>query len=72
MTKSALDGIPGLGAARRKALMRHFGSVKKIRDAIPDEIASVKGMPRSVAENVYSALHDTSREEPAGARREAS
>ena len=39
MTASALDDIPGLGATRRKALLRHFGSVKRLRAADPEEIA---------------------------------
>ena len=43
MTASALDGIPGLGETRRKALLRHFGSVKKVRAATAEEIAEVPG-----------------------------
>lgn len=57
MTQSALDGIPGLGEARRRALLKKFGSVKKIREASLDEIASVKGLPQAVAERVYESLH---------------
>ena len=58
MTQSALDGIPGLGEARRKTLLRHFGSVKNVRAATVDEIAGVKGIPRTVAESVHRALHE--------------
>ena len=57
MTQSALDGIPGLGEVRRKRLLRHFGSVKKMREASVDDIAAVKGMTRGVAEAVHVALH---------------
>jgi excinuclease ABC subunit C len=57
MTQSALDGIPGLGEVRRKRLLRHFGSVKRVRQATADEIADVKGMTRPVAEAVFEALH---------------
>ena len=57
MTRSALDGIPGLGETRRKQLLKHFGSVKRVREASVDELASVPRMPRSVAEAVYEALH---------------
>jgi excinuclease ABC subunit C len=57
MTQSALDGIPGLGEVRRKRLLRHFGSVKRVRQATADEIAEVKGMTRPVAEAVVTALH---------------
>lgn len=60
MTQSALDGIPGLGEARRRALLKKFGSVKKIREASLDQIASVKGLPQAVAKRVYESLHGRS------------
>ncbi len=56
MTGSALDDVPGLGPSRRKALMSHFGSVKKIRAASADEIAQVPGFGRATAESVVAAL----------------
>lgn len=58
MTRSALDGIPGLGDTRRKKLLKHFGSVKKIREASLDDLNAVAGIPQTVAESVYRALHD--------------
>jgi excinuclease ABC subunit C len=57
MTRSALDGIPGLGATRRKQLMKHFGSVKRIREASVEEISALPGFPTKVAANVYEVLH---------------
>jgi excinuclease ABC subunit C len=57
MTRSALDGIPGLGDTRRKKLLKHFGSVKRVRAASVEELASVQGIPQTVAEAVYEALH---------------
>jgi excinuclease ABC subunit C len=57
MTRSALDGIPGLGETRRKRLLREFGSVKRVREASVEDIAAVKGMTRTVAESVFAALH---------------
>ncbi|MDQ4065215.1 MAG: excinuclease ABC subunit UvrC [Actinomycetota bacterium] len=57
MTRSALDGIPGLGDTRRKKLLRHFGSVKRIREASIEELASVQGIPQTVAQAVYDSLH---------------
>ncbi|HEU4480337.1 MAG TPA: helix-hairpin-helix domain-containing protein, partial [Actinomycetota bacterium] len=57
MTRSALDGIPGLGETRRKRLLRHFGSVKQIRAATLEEIESVKGMTKPVARALYGSLH---------------
>jgi len=53
---SALDGVPGLGQARRTALIKHFGSVKKLRQASVDEIATVPGVGRRTAEAVRTAL----------------
>ncbi|MEV0647167.1 excinuclease ABC subunit UvrC [Phytomonospora sp. NPDC050363] len=57
MTASALDEIPGLGEIRRKALLRHFGSLKRLRAANVEEIASVQGIGRSTAEAVRRALN---------------
>jgi excinuclease ABC subunit C len=56
MVESALDDVPGLGEVRRKALLRHFGSLKKLRAASVDEIASVPGFGRRTAEAVAAAL----------------
>jgi excinuclease ABC subunit C len=57
MTKSVFDDIPGVGEARRKALIRHFGSAKKVREASVDELKSVPGVGPRLAETVYEALH---------------
>jgi excinuclease ABC subunit C len=56
MIDSALDGIPGLGETRRKALLRKFGSVKRLRAATVEEIAEVPGLGRRTAEAVHTAL----------------
>ena len=50
--RSALDEIPGVGPKRKKALLRKFGSVKAIREAPVDEIASTLGFTKSLAERV--------------------
>ena len=50
--RSLLDDIPGIGEARRNALLEHFGSLQKIRAASVDEIAAVEGMTRSAAEKL--------------------
>jgi excinuclease ABC subunit C len=55
MVDSVLDGVPGVGAVRKKALLRRFGSLKRIREAEPDELAEV--VPASVAAAVHDALH---------------
>ena len=56
MTASALDDIEGVGPTRKKALLKAFGSVKKLRSATADEISAVKGIPGEVAERVAEAL----------------
>ena len=56
MTTSALDGVPGLGPARKQALLKHFGSVRKLRDAGVEEISRVPGFGRRTAEAVLAAL----------------
>ncbi|MCS7283979.1 MAG: excinuclease ABC subunit UvrC [Anaerolineae bacterium] len=53
---SELENIPGVGPARRRALLRAFGSLERIRSATVEEIASVPGIPRSVAEAVKRYL----------------
>jgi excinuclease ABC subunit C len=59
MTASALDNIPGLGETRRKALLRHFGSLKRLGQATPEEITEVPGIGRRTAEAVLAALNPT-------------
>ena len=61
-TRSVLDGIPGLGAKRREALRRHFGSVKAIREA--DETALQAVLPDAVARAVWTQLHQPPQEQP--------
>lgn len=56
MTRSALDGIPGLGETRRKQLLKHFGSVKRVREASLDDLQAVPRLPKAVAEAVHEAL----------------
>lgn len=57
MTASALDSVRGLGEARRTALVTHFGSVARIKDATVDEITSVPGIGVSTAKAVLEALN---------------
>jgi excinuclease ABC subunit C len=56
MTSSALDGIAGLGETRRKALLRHFGSLKRLKAATVDEVMEVPGIGRRTAEAVLAAV----------------
>ena len=57
MTTSELAGIPGLGDVRRQSLLRHFGSLKRLRAATVDDVAEVPGIGRITAELVVAALH---------------
>ena len=57
MRASALDAVPGLGPARRTDLVKHFGSVKKIKAASVEEIQEVKGVGPKLAQTVYDHLH---------------
>ncbi|MEX2291169.1 MAG: excinuclease ABC subunit UvrC [Mycobacteriales bacterium] len=56
MTASALDGIAGLGDTRRKALLRHFGSLKRLKAATIDEVMEVPGIGKRTAEAVLAAV----------------
>ncbi|MFW5469428.1 excinuclease ABC subunit UvrC [Knoellia sp. CPCC 206435] len=56
MTNSALDGIPGLGDVKRKALLRHFGSVKRIRAASLEELGEVPGIGATLAQTIEREL----------------
>ncbi|MCR5775751.1 MAG: excinuclease ABC subunit C, partial [Lachnospiraceae bacterium] len=55
---SILDDIPGIGPARRKALMRHFGDIEKIKQAGVEELAAVEGMNERAAKSVAGFFRD--------------
>jgi excinuclease ABC subunit C len=55
-TVSVLDSVPGLGPARRSALLKQFGSVKALSAASPEEIAAVPGIGPRLAETIAGAL----------------
>ncbi|WP_434620824.1 excinuclease ABC subunit UvrC [Arthrobacter sp. A5] len=57
MTVSALDAVPGLGAAKRGLLLESYGSVRKIKLASTDELAQLKGIGPVLAAAVYGTLH---------------
>ncbi|KFE64613.1 excinuclease ABC subunit UvrC [Hyalangium minutum] len=68
--RSALEDIPGVGEVRRKTLLRHFGSLKRVQEATIEDLAEVVGP--SVAERVHAALHGHPEEEDVDPIREAS
>jgi excinuclease ABC subunit C len=55
--KSELDDIPGIGEVRKKALLRHFGSLEKIKQATMDDISAVKGMSKKAAKEIARFYH---------------
>lgn len=55
---SALDAVPGVGNARKKALLKHFGSAKKIRAATLEELRTVPGISEKLAETIQSAIQE--------------
>ncbi|MEP6799374.1 MAG: helix-hairpin-helix domain-containing protein, partial [Lapillicoccus sp.] len=57
MTTSVLDGIPGLGVTRRKALLRHFGSVRRLRTASAAEVEQVPGIGAALAAVIVERVH---------------
>ena len=65
MLVSLLDDVPGLGESRRKALMKQFGSLKRLRAASIEELMTVPGIGRRTAEAVQAAI--TERGEAAAA-----
>ena len=69
MTRSVLDDIPGIGDGRRKQLIRHFGSARKVREASMDQLKSVPGVGDTLAETLWRHLHPAA--ERAGERSDA-
>ena len=57
MRSSALDGVKGLGPQRKSELVKHFGSVAKLREATVEDITAVPGFGPALAELVHAALH---------------
>jgi excinuclease ABC subunit C len=70
MLVSLLDEVPGLGGTRRKALMKQFGSLKRLRAASIEELMAVPGIGRRTAEAVQAAITEPA--DPSGAATDAS
>lgn len=58
MVANPLDGIDGIGPGRKKALLSHFGSAKAVKGATVDDLASVEGVSRKLAQTVYDYFHE--------------
>jgi excinuclease ABC subunit C len=59
MTSSILDDLPGIGPARKRALLAHFGSPDAILAASSEELAGAPGVPAKVARDIWAHLHRT-------------
>lgn len=55
--RSVLEDIPGVGPKRRRELLRHFGGIQEVERASVEEIAKVSSISRTIAEEIYAALH---------------
>ncbi|MBX2809929.1 MAG: excinuclease ABC subunit UvrC [Cellvibrionaceae bacterium] len=54
---SALESIPGVGATRRRALLRYFGGLQTVREASVEQLSKVPGISKKIAEDIYNNLH---------------
>jgi excinuclease ABC subunit C len=57
MTGSLLDGLPGIGPSRKRALLTHFGSPEAVVGASGEELQAVPGLPAKVGRDIYAYLH---------------
>ena len=58
MTANPLDGIPGIGPSRKKALLAHFGSGKAVKSAAAAELSQVEGVSQKLAKQIYDYFHE--------------
>ena len=64
MTASVLDTVPGMGAAKQKSLLAHFGSLKKVRAASLEELGEAKGVGPVLAQAIYDTLNTQEQKQP--------
>lgn len=55
---STLEGIPGIGASRRRELLRHFGGLTEVQNASINDLARVNGISQKLAEEIYAYFHN--------------
>ncbi|MCZ6447796.1 MAG: excinuclease ABC subunit UvrC [Alphaproteobacteria bacterium] len=59
VSRSELDRIPGIGSARKRALLNHFGAARAVEDAAVEDLAKVGGISGTVAQRIYDHFHDS-------------
>src|SRR4029077_13495085 len=59
MKTSVLDELPGIGPARKRSLLRHFGSPERLMEASREELEAVPGLPGKVARQLHASLNRT-------------
>ena len=59
LTRSLLDELPGVGPARKRALLNHFGSPEQVARASREELEAVPGIPGKLARDIYRQLNRT-------------
>jgi len=64
MSASILDEIPGVGPTRKQALVKAFGSVRRLRGATAEQIAAVKGVPVALAGDIVEFLATLAADSP--------
>jgi excinuclease ABC subunit C len=57
MTRSILDDLPGIGPARKRQILQHFGSPERFLEADREELEAVPGLPGKVAREIHAHLH---------------
>ena len=55
--ETIFEGLQGIGPARRRAIIRHFGSVERFLEASQEELEGVPGLPQKTARSLYAQLH---------------
>lgn len=58
--RSTLEDIPGIGAARRRELLRHFGGLREIKSASAEELSKVPGISKNLAQQIFDLFHSQS------------
>jgi excinuclease ABC subunit C len=57
MTRSVLDDLPGVGPARKRSILQHFGTPERFLEASRDELEAVPGLPGKVAREIHEYVH---------------